>query len=309
MKRILITGSNGLLGQKLVELFSNSDCYSLLLISRQEHSVFQEETLQYRQLDTTNKQGIRKIIEEFEPDIIINTAAMTNVDQCETEREAAWKINVNSVEHLVHMAKLVGAHIVHISTDYVFDGKQGPYDELAVPNPINYYGRTKHASENVLRISGIPFTIVRTMILYGTGYNVKTNFGLWLYQNLSEGKVVSVSDDQRGNPTLADDVAYGILKIIELERSGIYHIAGQDLVSRYDFTLELAHVFGFNKKLITPVKTTALKQAAPRPLNSGFITLKAQAQLSLHTSGIVHGLMIFKNQLMARKHDLAVSER
>jgi len=297
MRRVLITGSNGLLGQKLVEILSNSPNYMMLLTSKQELSVFRDERLQYRQIDISNKHDVSSVVEEFEPEIIINAAAMTNVDQCETEREMAWRANVTGVEHLIRSAKLVGARIIHISTDYVFDGRNGPYGETDRPNPLSYYGRTKLASENVLQTSGIPSTILRTMVLYGIGFGIKLNFALWLLKNLSEEKPVRVVDDQIGNPTLADDLAYAILKVIELERTGVYHVAGPDLVNRYEFALALARLFNFNKKLISAVKTTSMKQAAPRPLRSGFITLKAQTDLGLKLAGVEQGLLVLKNQL------------
>lgn len=297
MKRVLITGSNGLLGQKLVELLSNSPNYMMLLTSKQGASVFQDERLQYRQLDISQKQQLSAVVEEFEPEIIVNTAAMTNVDQCETEREAAWRANVTGVENLVRSAKLVGARIIQLSTDYIFDGKGGPYNEVDRPNPLSYYGRTKLASENVLQTSGIPAAILRTMVLYGIGFGIKLNFALWLLKNLSEDKPVRVVDDQIGNPTLADDLAYAILKIIELERTGVYNVAGPDLVSRHDFALALARVFNYNKKRIMAVKTSSMKQQAARPLRSGFITLKAQTDLGVRLSGVEQGLHILKNQL------------
>jgi dTDP-4-dehydrorhamnose reductase len=300
MQRIVITGSNGLLGQKIVDLFSRGN-YPLMLISLEPHSVFDEEVIPYRSVDTTNRQLVRKVVDEFEPDVIIHTAAITNVDQCETERKLAWQVNVVSVENLTYAAKLVGAHLIHLSTDYVFDGKTGPYTELDRPNPICYYGRTKLASENLLRTSGVTSTIVRTMVLYGTGHSVKPNFALWVLQSLHDGKPIRVVDDQIGNPTLVDDLAYGILKIVELGRTGMYNIAGADLVSRYDFAIALARVFALNKKLISPMKTDAIKQPAPRPLKSGLITLKAQVDLGLKMSGMEQGLTIFKNQINARK--------
>lgn len=299
MKRVLITGSNGLLGQKLIQLFSNSPNYMLLLTSRQPASVFADEELQYRQLDTTRRKDVESAVEEFEPDVIVNAAAMTNVDACETDREQAWRSNVTGVENLLHAAKLSGARLVHISTDYVFDGKNGPYAESDRPNPISYYGRTKLASENLIHTSGVPATVVRTMVLYGVGRKVKTNFALWLFTSLQVDKPVRVVDDQIGNPTIAEDLAYGILKVIELERHGIYHIAGPDLVSRYDFALALARVFGFNKKLITPVKTSSMKQPAQRPLKSGLVTLKAQTDLDIKLCGVEQGVTIFKNQVLS----------
>lgn len=300
MTRVFITGSNGLLGQKLADLFSRSTNYKLLLTSKEVHSVFDEEAVPYRMLDTTFKRDVQHAVEEFEPEVIINAAAITNVDLCETERELAWKVNVTSVENLIYAAKLTGSRIVHISTDYVFDGKSGPYNELDRPNPVSYYGRTKLASENVLRTSGVPSVVFRTMVLYGTGIDIKANFALWLIENLREQKPVRVVDDQVGNPTLVDDLAYAVLKAVELRRTGLYHVAGPDLVSRYEFALALANVFGFDKKLITPMKTSMFKQPAQRPLKSGFITLKAEVDLGIRMSDMKQGLLAVKNQLAVR---------
>lgn len=301
MKRILITGSNGLLGQKLVVLLSRGSDYELLLTSKHESSVFENGELPYRQLDISSRNDVRRVVDDFQPDVIINSAAVTNVDLCETEREHAWNVNVGGVENLAIAAKFVGAKIIHLSTDYVFDGKNGPYDEESRPNPVSYYGRTKLASENVLRTNEIPFVIVRTMVLYGVAPRIKVNFVLWLIHELELEKPVRVVDDQYGNPTLADDLAYAILKIIAFEREGVYHIAGSELLSRYEFAVKLAKQFGLNKKLITPVKTFGLKQPAPRPLRSGFITLKAETQLGIKMSNVEQGLMIVKNQLNASK--------
>jgi len=305
VQRVLIIGSNGLLGQKIAELLSLCGNYSLMLTSQEELSVFDEGALPYARLDITRRNDVRRIVDEIEPEVIINAAAVTDVDLCENERELAWKVNVSGVENIVYAAKLVGASVIHISTDYVFDGKNGPYDELAHPSPLGYYGKTKLASENVLRASGLSYTILRTMILYGSGVDVKQNFALWLIKNLSEGKPVRVVDDQIGNPTLVDDLAYAILKIIELGRSGLYHIAGRDLVSRHDFAVVLSEIFDFDRKLITAVKTSTLKQLAERPMNSGFITLKAETELGAKASGIKHGLTVLKNQIDARSAEVA----
>lgn len=295
--RLLITGSNGLVGQKLADLLGRLESYELLLTSRQERTVFDEDEFPYRQMDITSKQAVRTIVDEFEPHIIINAAAMTNVDACETERAQAWQSNAAGVENLVHAAKLVGAHVIQISTDYVFDGKQGPYDEYERPNPINYYGKTKLAAENIVRTSGISFAIVRTLLLYGTAYKTKPNFPLHVLAVLEKGQQFKAADDQYGNPTLADDVAFAILKIIEKGKTGIYHIAGPDFVSRFEFAKKIAASFGYDKKLILPVKTSALKQAALRPLKSGFITLKADTDLRLKTTTIEQGLMVLQSQI------------
>jgi dTDP-4-dehydrorhamnose reductase len=296
MKRILIVGSNGLLGQKVTNIFSCSTSFEILNTSVEENSFLSEVGQQYKQLDITNRNHVMRLVDDFQPEVIINTAAITNVDLCETERQLAWKVNVVGVEHLVHGARMVGAKVVHFSTDYVFDGRSGPYLENDRINPVSYYGRTKLASENVLHTSGIPSTIVRTMILYGIGTKIKDNFAVWLVKKLKDNKQVRVVDDQIGNPTLVDDLAFAVLKIVEFGKNGLYHIAGNDIVSRYDFAVALAKKFKLDKNLIIPIKTAILKQPAPRPLKSGLIILKAETELSIKMSGIEQGLTVFHNQ-------------
>jgi dTDP-4-dehydrorhamnose reductase len=307
-KKILITGSNGLLGQKLAFIFSQSDYYDLLLTSRQPESVFGKDSPPYLSVDMTNKKDVVAVVQEFSPHIIINASAMTDVDGCELHKEQAWQSNVLAIENIVSAAKK-GTHIVHYSTDYIFDGVAGPYDEIAIPNPISYYGRTKLASENVLWGSGHQFTILRTMVLYGVGKNVKQNFALWLVKMLREEKPMRIVDDQTGNPTFVDDLAYATLKTIELEKNGLYNIAGAEIVSRYDFALALAKIFHYNAKLITPVKTRELQQRAPRPLCSGLLTLKAETQLGISPCNILRGIEHFKHQLELFEQSLLLNIR
>ncbi|MEK7263854.1 MAG: SDR family oxidoreductase [Bacteroidota bacterium] len=295
-KKILITGSNGLLGQKLAFIFSQSDYYDLLLTSKQPDSVFGKDSPPYKSLDVTNRKDTSSVIKEFAPHIIVNASAMTDVDGCELHKEQAWQSNVVAVENIVSAAKK-GTHILHYSTDYIFDGTDGPYDEIAIPNPISYYGRTKLASENVLWGSGHNFTIIRTMVLYGVGKNIKSNFALWLVKMLRDERPIRIVDDQTGNPTYADDLAYASLKAIELEKNGLYNIAGAEIVSRYDFAIALAKIFHFSTKLVTAIKTSELQQRAPRPLRSGLITLKAETQLGISNCNVLRGIEHFKHQL------------
>ncbi len=296
-RRILIVGSNGLLGQKMTELLIRGSSYELMLASRAPQPVRPVHTATYTQLDVTSKKDVKQIVSSFEPDVIINASAMTNVDACETERELAWKINVDGVENLVDAAKANDRKLIHISTDYVFDGKSGPYSENDRPEPLSYYGKSKLASENLVRTSGIPHLILRTMVLYGFASGVKSNFALWLVESLGKKFPVRVVDDQTGNPTLVDDLAYAITSAIELGRTGLYHVAGRDIVSRFDFACRLARIFGFDEALITPIKTSLLKQPAPRPLKSGLVTLKAEVELGLRPAGVNEGISILKNQM------------
>jgi len=297
VKRALVVGSNGLLGQKVTEFLVRGSAHKVTMCSVEPVPVVHLNSAHYVQVDITSKKDVKKVVHAVEPDVIINCAAMTNVDACEKEREFAWKINTEGVEHLIEAARKNNSKIFHISTDYIFDGKSGPYDETARPEPLSYYGKTKLASENALLLSGLDYFIARTMVLYGTGINVKSNFAIWLIENLEKNLPVKIVDDQFGNPTLVDDLAQGLVNAIELGKSGIYHFAGRDIISRYDFALRLAHVFSFEPSLIIPIKTAQLNQPAPRPMKSGLITLKAEVELGYRPSTTEQGLLILKSQL------------
>jgi dTDP-4-dehydrorhamnose reductase len=296
-KRILVVGCNGLLGQKVTEFLIRGSAHKVVTCSVEPAAVMPLQSASYEQVDITSKKDVKRMIHTVEPDVIVNCAAFTNVDACETEKELAWKINVEGVEHLIEAARRNNSRIVHISTDYIFDGKSGPYDELARPEPVSYYGKSKLAAENALLTSGMEYFIARTIVLYGTGVKVKSNFALWLVENLTKNSAVRIVDDQFGNPTLVDDLAQGILNAIELGRTGIYNLAGRDIVSRYDFALELARIFGHDARLILPIKSAQLKQAAPRPMQSGLITLKAEVELGYRPSTVEQGLQVLLSQL------------
>jgi dTDP-4-dehydrorhamnose reductase len=201
------------------------------------------------------------------------------------------------VKNFIIAARTNNSKIIHISTDYIFDGKAGNYDESSKPNPLSYYGKSKLASENALISSGINYTIVRTMIIYGTGKNLRPNFALWLIDMLGKKQPVKIVDDQFGMPTMVDDLAWGLLKIVDMDKSGIYNICGSEYLSRYDFAVKLANVFGFDENLIMPIKTSDLNQAAERPMNSSFILLKAQTDLGIKPLNVTDGLYLLKSQL------------
>jgi dTDP-4-dehydrorhamnose reductase len=298
LSKILITGANGLLGQAVVTVFSRESDFELILTSVEpELFVDSNKSLSYEQLDITLKENVKKTVKKYNPDIIVNCAAFTDVDKSEFERELCWKLNADAVKNLIIASRISGAKIIHISTDYVFDGKNGPYTENASPNPVSFYGRSKLAGENALTTSGIDFVIVRTIVLYGIGIKVKSNFALWLIKELSANKPVNIVTDQTGNATISDDLAYGILKCAELDVYGIYNIAGKDIISRLEFTYNLCDVFGFDKSLVNPILTADLKQPAPRPLKSGLITLKAETEFGFKPMDSKEGLRLLKYQM------------
>jgi dTDP-4-dehydrorhamnose reductase len=297
MKRILICGSNGLLGQRLAIMLGYQTEYEVLNTSRHRSFVFDHKLFDYTQLDITHKGDVKSLVSSFQPDVILNAAAATNVDWCETNRELAWLTNATAIENLAEAARKVNAKVIHVSTDYVFDGKNGPYDELALPNPISYYGKAKLAGENILRGAEIPYAILRTIVVYGAGIGVKSNFALWVWQSLKSGKQICCVDDQISNPTHVLDLALAMVKIFELNKNGLFHVCGSERVSRYEFAVRIAEVFGLDATLIQRIQSTALVQPAPRPRVTGFITLKAATELGLKFMNLHDGIQSFKRDL------------
>lgn len=295
-KRIMITGANGLLGQKLTQIFANESEHRLFLTDLHDKAE-SPHGMEYFRMDITVKDDVKDKVKKYVPEVIINTAAYTNVDGCETEREHSWRVNVDAVKNFIIASRINDAKIIHISTDYVFDGKTGNYEENSKPNPLSYYGKSKLASENAIMSSGIKFAIIRTMIIYGTAVNIRPNFALWLIDMLEKGEHVRIVDDQFGMPTISDDLGWGILKITDLDKSGFYHICGSEYLSRYEFAVKLANIFELDENLIIPVKTSDLNQAAPRPMKSSFILLKAETELGLKPLNVTEGLVFLKSQL------------
>ena len=295
--RILIIGANGMLGQCCVNFYSGDDKnFELLAVSVEDKPVF--NGADYISCDITKREQVKKIVYDFCPDFIINAAAYTNVDKSEIERELAWKVNVKAVEYIAEAARVIDAHLVHISTDYIFNGKSGPYSEKAVPNPIGYYGRTKLASENALKISGSIYTILRTNILYGTAPDSRPDFVKWVVESLRNKKNIRIVKDQINNPTFIDDLVLAINKIISYGKTGLYNIGGREFLSRLEFTNMIANHFQLDKSLIEPITTAELKQRARRPLNSGLITLKAETELGYKPHLIPEALEEMKRELV-----------
>ena len=279
--RVLITGANGLLGQELVSLMSRFPEYDVLATGRDEDPRFRGCSCGYTLLDVTSPGDVRDLFQNFSPTVVINCAAMTNVDQCETDRDACWRINADAVETLARNCHATGARLIQISTDFVFDGQGGPYREGDRPNPLNFYAKSKLAAENAVRGAGLEkWAIARTVLVYGTGEGLnRSNVALWVIDSLSKGKEIHVVTDQWRTPTYAPDLAAGIERIVRFEKTGTYHLSGREYMSIYDFASQIADVFELDRNLIRPTDSTRFSQTAPRPAQTGFIILKAETEL------------------------------
>lgn len=280
MKRILICGSNGLLGQRLALSLCENTEYEVLNTSLSRSFVFDRRLFDYTQLDITRKSDVKSLALSFNPDVIVNAAAAPDPDWCELNREDAWKVNVAGVENLLEAARRTGAHFIHISTDYVFDGtSQQPYGETDLPNPINYYGRTKLASENLLRSSLVQYTIVRSALIYGNVLGGKPNLVQKIIDALKNRNEFYGAADQLSTPVYVKDLAQAVTTMFERGTEGLFHIGGPQSVSRYQFALETARANDLDTSLIKPVLSESLQRPAQRPRITDLSIAKAMRLL------------------------------
>ena len=309
VQKIIITGSNGLLGQKLVNLISSDPEFSLIAVSKGKNRSVIRENYIYEDVDITNKSAIDSLINKYCPDIIIHTAAMTNVDACETEKEGCISLNVNSIAFLIEAIQKIrdnnknyNPHFIHLSTDFIFDGTQGPLTEEAQPNPLSFYAHSKLEAEKILMSSDIFWSIARTVLVYGVTPNMsRSNIVLWVKKSLEEGKKINVVDDQYRTPTLAEDLATGCLLIAKKRAQGIFNISGEEFMNIYDMALRIAKFWGLEQKLISRSKSDTIKQPAKRPPVTGFIIDKAKELLGYKPHTLEEGLGLLEKQMSELK--------
>jgi dTDP-4-dehydrorhamnose reductase len=296
--KILVTGANGLLGQKLSFLLMEDKAIEPVLSARNKLT-FQQSRGQYASLDISDSAQVESVMNQYRPNVVINTAAMTMVDDCETKQDECWKANVKSVENLITACEKIGARLIHVSTDFIFEGDTGPLDENAQPNPVNFYGKSKLAAEELIKKSKISWAILRTVLVYGITHDLsRSNIVLWVKESLEAGKTIKVVNDQWRTPTLAEDLAMGCYLAAKKNAEGVYNISGKDFITPYDIAIRTADFFNLNKSLITPTDSTQFKQPARRPLKTGFIIDKARTELGYEPHSFAEGLKILSKQMI-----------
>jgi dTDP-4-dehydrorhamnose reductase len=298
MTTLWITGAGGFVGGKLMEQAIASGRYDR--IRALSHATALDLAARYpavewATLDLGERDAVLEQARLAPPNVVINPAAMTNVDACESRRDEARRANAIAPRWLAEVCRGAGGRLLHISTDYVFPGdddQPGPYDEDATPRAINYYGQSKLDGERaIMSVCGnaTPYTLVRTSLVYGLGR--RANFVTWLVSELRVGRRVRIVDDQFNTPTIADDLAAVLLWLAATERTGIYHAAGPDLVGRHAWSLAIADQFHLDTSLIDWVSSAELAQPAPRPLRSGLSCARLLAEPdSPRLRGIARGL-------------------
>jgi dTDP-4-dehydrorhamnose reductase len=273
--------------------------YELIASSKGENRYPETVGYTYEQLDVTDYTDIERLIVKYQPYAVIHTAAMTNVDQCESEKEACQKLNVDSVDHLIKLANLHPFYLVHLSTDFIFDGISGPYKETDAPNPLSLYGHSKNDAELLLLASTINYSILRTIIVYGVAAAMsRSNIVLWAKGALEKGSPIKVVNDQYRMPTLAEDLAKACILAIDKRAQGIYHISGKDYMSVIEMVRRIAKFFKLDDSIIEETDSSTLNQAAARPPKTGFILDKAIHELGYAPHSFEEGLAVVQKQLV-----------
>ncbi|PIE87192.1 MAG: NAD(P)-dependent oxidoreductase [Bacteroidetes bacterium] len=278
--KLLITGSNGLLGQKLVDYCLQKEI-DFIPTSKGESRNSKCPEDRYVTMDITNRDEVMEVITKYKPSHVIHTAAMTNVDQCELNPDACELINVTATKYLVEACNHVDAHFQLLSTDFVFDGEKGNYVEEDPVNPLSIYAKSKVDAEEVVNTqSTTDNSIVRTIIVYGNAENLtKSNIIAWAKTALEKGDPLTIVDDQFRAPTWAEDLATGCMGVLEHNETGVFHVSGPETMSIYDLVIRIGKYFGLPTEQITKISSTTLNQAAKRPPKTGFDLTKAYERI------------------------------
>lgn len=296
--KVLITGSNGLLGQKLVDLYRTRKDIAFIATARGEDRYPDPTGYIYESLDITKQAEVIAVMSKHQPDVIINTAAMTNVDACETEKEACDDLNINAVKYLVEECNKYNTHLIHLSTDFIFDGTHGPLSENEIPKPLSYYGESKLKGEEMVIKNCNNWAIARTVLVYGIVSDMsRSNIVLWAKGALESGKTINVVGDQFRTPTLAEDLAMGCALIADKGVVGFYNISGKDFMSVFDLVYRVADFWKLDKSLMNLSSSEGIKQPAKRPPITGFRLDKAIKDLGYQPHSFEEGLALLDQQL------------
>lgn len=297
MIRILVTGSNGLLGQTLLKQLLDTRC-NVIAISKGENRFSIKKGYYYFAVDITNTNLLLQTIKTVKPHYIINTAVLSDLDFCEENQELCNAVNVESVKSLVSISKELNAHLIQISTDNVFDGKKEIYKETDKPNPINFFGKSKQLAEQFIIESNIDYTIIRTALVYGKVSKMnKSSLIVWLKETLEDQDKVNAENDQYKMPTYVESLARTCLLVMQGEAKGIYNVSSNELLSIYQIAQQVAEVFNLDTSLITPVSKNALNKKAKQPSKITFDLSKAINDLGIKPKSFKEDLNDFKKQL------------
>lgn len=294
--RVTVTGANGLVGSRLCRLLV-VEGHEVTAVARGPRRLAGDHA--YLSCDLSEAAEVEKAMVAARPEVVVHAASMTEVDACERDPDAAWAGNVLATANVARHARASGAHLVHVSTDYVFDGQAGPYDEEARPNPSGVYARTKWLAEEAVRLVAGSWAIARTAVVYGYPPSQRPNFGSWLLATLRAGKTARLFVDQWVSPSLALNVADMLAELALRRLPGIWNVAGAEVVNRMQFGEALVDVFALDRRLLVPTSLADAGLASPRPPRSGLKVDKALAALEARPLGLEASLEQFRAEAEA----------
>jgi len=280
--KILITGANGLVGQHLIRRLVEEGKFEIYALGKgpSRISYGKSSGVSYHAIDLINFKKTEQLIDKIAPQIIVHAAAMSQPNECVAYPDLCWKVNVGATRSLLRAAERHKSYFIYISTDFVFDGEEGPYDETASPNPVNLYGESKLLAEEMVQCSRLHWCIIRTVLVYGDKVpGGRSNFVLWVREKLNATESIKVVSDQVRTPTYVEDLAKGILLCIMKHATGIYHISGKDTCTPYELACKVAALMGKDTNAIVAVDASTFPEPAKRPRQTGFVINKAVREL------------------------------
>jgi len=291
MKRILITGANGFVGRYVVQQLLQKN-YSVIATGKGDCRLsFTDANFIYETLDFTNQAAVQHIFQKHQPQIVIHSGAISKPDECETDKEKAFLINVTGTQYLLKEAAAHKSFFIFLSSDFIFSGEEGMYAEEDMAAPVNYYGRTKLLAEEAVKQYPYDWSIVRTVLVYGPSHTGRHNIVTLVAEGLQKEQPLQIVNDQIRTPTYVEDLAIGIVSIVENHKTGIYHISGEEVYTPYDMAIAVAEYLKLNTALITPVTADSFTQPARRPLKTGFNISKAKRDLNYNCTPLKEALI------------------
>lgn len=293
--KILIIGANGFTGRRILQSLSRQGIYELTGCSLHE-DILPGNNYRFVQADMNNHSAIDRLIAEIRPDVVINGSALSVPDYCESHHEEAYAANVLAVENIARCCERAGSRFIHLSTDFVFDGKKAElYTETDIPAPVNYYGISKYQGEQAVAANCSNYANVRVVVVYGKALPGQHGNILQLVKNrLQAGQEIRVVSDQYRTPTWVQDIADGVEKLMHISQNGIWHICGDECLSIADIAYRVADYFKLDRSLIVPVTTEEMNEATPRPRFSGLSIEKAKRILGYAPHSLEEGMAEMK---------------
>jgi len=297
--KILVTGANGFLGQHLT-LYLSHKSYDVVACSRGKCRIPHQKAFQYFSFDLTDANAVAAIIASSQPDVIVHAAAMSKPDECANNKEACYLNNVTATKFLLEASKQFQPHFIYVSSDFIF-GENGPHSEDDEAAPLNYYGETKLQSEKLVVRSGLTYTVVRPVFIYGPILeNMRPSFLHWVKNNLEQQEKIRVVSDQLRTPTFVLDICESIEKIITRRQQGTYNIAGKDLLSPYQMAIAVAEFLKLDATSIEEVTSDTFKEPVQRAKHSGLKIERARKILGYEPVSFVKGIQLtFNNSIYA----------